>query len=133
MARTWTCQRQTGGVVCKHVNPKRRIICQSCGKKRPPTKHAAHMAALGDMNYERAVEIFGERCGICGVGPKPDKKLQRDHEHKESGFVRGLLCFQCNIMLKDRHTLSWMRRALAYLERSEERKTSCQKTEQSTP
>lgn len=119
-ARVWTCQRSTSGVVCKHVNPKRRMICESCGKRRPATKKPAHMSAL-DQPYEWWVEQFGELCGVCGAAPKPGKRLCRDHEHVGDGFARGLACFQCNRMLGNKK-LSWMKKAVAYLEAAEARK-----------
>ncbi len=118
---TWTCQRQTGGVVCKHVNPSKRTkFCAACGKERPPTKRVSHLAVL-DLPYSWWVEQFGERCGICGAEPKPGERLYKEHEHVGDGFARGLACFQCNRKLGNKK-LAWMRQALAYLERAEERK-----------
>lgn len=116
--RTWTCQRQTGGVVCRHVNPKRLQLCQACGKRRPPT--AASPKDVPKVPYDVCVAMFGEVCGACGRRPKPGKKLNRDHDHA-TGELRGLLCFQCNYRLRRYITWSWIQLAYAYLKRHEER------------
>jgi hypothetical protein len=93
------------------------MICESCGKKRAASKPSAR--DVPDVPYEECVKIFGEKCGICGYVPAPDKKLHRDHDHS-TGTIRGLLCFQCNIQLKAgrRGTVDWLLRAAAYLIRA---------------
>lgn len=118
MARVWTCQRTTAGVPCKHVNPKRKHLCEKCGKRRPATKRPAHMAAL-DLPYEHYVEINGgDFCGICGLPPSPVRRLDRDHDHK-TGRPRGLLCHAHNRMLRYGMTPEVLRAAADYLERAE--------------
>lgn len=131
--RTWTCQRRSGGSKCGHVNPKRKQICERCGKKRSATKKKAHTKAL-DLPYEVFVVANGgsEDCGICGTPPTPERRNDRDHEHKDSGLVRGLLCHSCNRTLGPRMeasarqggmTLSeWLRAAADYVERAERRR-----------
>ena len=109
-ARTWTCRR------CSTKHPRRRQKC-ACGAKRPAPRRAAHLAVL-DRPYSEWVAEYGGRCGICGVEPKPGRKLHRDHEHAGDGRARGLLCFRCNAALRTYMTADWLRRALAYLERS---------------
>lgn len=129
-ARTWTCQRVTDGIKCGSVNPKRNLICKTCGKRRPVTKREAHFSVL-DLPYEVFVAANGglERCGICGAQPSPDRKLDRDHEHKGDGLVRGVLCHSCNRTLGPRMESSarqggmtlaqWLRAAAGYVERAE--------------
>lgn len=76
------------------------------------------MAAL-DLPYERYVEINGgELCGICGRS-STGRRLHRDHEHRDKGRPRGLLCFRCNSALRDYMTLDWLHAALGYLRRQE--------------
>lgn len=123
MARFWTCQRQTAGVKCGAKNSARRQICVTCGKRRPQIKRPAHMAVLESMTYEQAVALYGEQCGICGAKPGT-RRLHRDHEHKGSGAIRGLCCFRCNAALRNYMTLEWLRAAVAYLERFEERRAA---------
>lgn len=116
--RTWTCQRQSAGVKCRAVNPKRLQKCATCGKRRPATVKPKHRAVL-DVPYERWVEEFGERCGVCGKGPSPTRKLDRDHRHLEDGGARGLLCWLDNKMLMHaRVTPELLRAAADYLERT---------------
>jgi hypothetical protein len=80
------------------------------------------MAAL-DISYEDYIELNGgERCGICGRGRSPERRLQRDHDHRGEGLARGLLCFACNRWLRGFMTIEWMRAAIAYLERAEARR-----------
>lgn len=118
--RTWRCRRVRAGVKCDTLNLRTKQRCTSCGGRRPQKRVPAHRAALA-MDYEQCVATFGERCGICGAG-RTTKRLQRDHEHKGAGAMRGLLCFQCNVDLRDRMTLDWLRAAVAYLERFEARR-----------
>lgn len=115
--RKWTCQRISKGKKCGIENPKRKLYCVACGKKRPPTKRPDHMKALDDP-YEYFVAVNGgDFCGICGRVPEPGKKLHRDHDHR-SGAARGVLCFPCNLQLKNGYTPEWHRAAADYLERA---------------
>lgn len=122
--KTWTCQRVTSGVKCGHVNAARKRNCGHCQKPRPARKRPAHMSALA-LPYAYYVEINGgERCGICGAPASPNRKLDRDHEHKGVGFARGLLCWSCNRQLKHTSTVTWLRAAADYLERAEDRRAA---------
>lgn len=114
----WTCQRITAGQRCKQVNPKRLQKCGRCGKRRPATKQPAHRAVLAEMDYAACVALFGKQCGICGRKPSPRRKLDRDHEHRDGGKIRGLLCARCNRALPNWVTAEWLRAAAVYLERS---------------
>ena len=118
-SRTWKCQRVTNGRKCAHVNTARARKCRWCGKPKPARRQPAHRAILNEMPYEAWVERFGETCGICGAGPLPNRRLDRDHDHR-TGKPRGLLCRKDNRMLKRTLTSEWMTAALAYLRRAEE-------------
>lgn len=119
----WTCQRQTGGVVCKATNPNRLQKCQRCSKRRPPKKPPLHMSTL-ELPYSYFVEANGgDHCGICYVAPKPGKKLNRDHSHEGVGFARGVLCWRHNQALEmfgDDPNL--LQAAIDYLNRAEARR-----------
>lgn len=112
--KTWTCQRVSAGVKCRHANPSRKRKCQACGKPKPARRPPAHRAVL-DMAYAEWVELFGERCGICGAEPSTTRRLDRDHCHR-TGKSRGLLCWACNKQLRGWMTPEWLRKAAAYLE-----------------
>jgi hypothetical protein len=107
------------GIKCGHVNSARTRKCFSCKKPRPKRKTIRSQLTL---SYEEFIEINGgEHCGICGRGrPESGRRLHRDHDHR-TGAPRGLLCFPCNRQLRTWTTIDWMRRAIAYLERSEAR------------
>lgn len=76
------------------------------------------MAAL-DVPYEEYIVINGgETCGICGCGPSPGRRLDRDHDHK-TGQPRGLLCWVDNKFLRAAMTLERLEAAVAYLKRAE--------------
>jgi hypothetical protein len=116
--RTWTCSRRAAGRKCGHVNPRRKQLCQACGKRRPATKRPAHMAALA-LDYAGFVELNGsDTCGICGRAPTARRKLDRDHCHR-TGRARGLLCARCNRALPSWVTVDWLRAAAGYLQRTE--------------
>lgn len=117
--RFWTCARVSKGLKCGKRNPARLKKCQSCGKHRPTRKQPAHRAVLKLVTYEQCIEVFGDKCMICG-GEAKNIKLSRDHDHK-TGALRGLLCFPCNSALKNYMTLDWMYKAVAYLEQAETR------------
>jgi hypothetical protein len=115
----WTCQRVSAGQKCGHVNENRLRLCGQCRKPKPPRRRPAHMAAL-DIPYAGYVELFGERCGICGKPPPEGKKLRRDHSHQGAGKPRGLLCWRHNLGLQmfGDNDPELLCAAAAYLERS---------------
>jgi hypothetical protein len=118
----WTCTRVENKLRCGHSNANRYRKCQWCGKPRPPRKQPAHRKAL-ELSMEEYVELNGgPHCGICGKMPKEGERFHRDHEHKGDGLARGVLCFRCNSALPTRVTLGWLRKAVDYLERAEERR-----------
>lgn len=116
MKHTWTCQRVRGGVKCGQVNARINQKCKRCEGPRPKRKQPAHRAVLAERPYGWWVELFGERCGICGAERTPARRLDRDHDHK-TGAVRGLLCHRCNRALPHWANAEWLRAAAAYLER----------------
>ena len=46
--------------------------------------------------YDEMLEAQGGRCAICRRLPRDDISLHVDHHH-DSGRLRGLLCFGCNV------------------------------------
>ena len=69
-----------------------------------------------DRERAALIERDGNRCGICGRGPKT-RALHVDHDHRTGG-VRGLLCHNCNRRLWPGATPAWCLRAAAYLTRA---------------
>jgi hypothetical protein len=71
------------------------------------------------INLER--HGVGEACGACGESSKSDGaplKLYRDHEHRNLGNPRGLLCFRCNRKLEVSDTPEYLEALAGYLRRA---------------
>jgi hypothetical protein len=115
MTRTWRCRRVKAGEACGTLNLRIKQKCTACGAPRPKRKQPAHRAVLAEMPYEQWVAIFGETCGICGIGPSETRRLDRDHDHK-TGDARGLLCHRCNRALPNWASVEWLLAAARYLE-----------------
>lgn len=109
-APQWVC-------ICKTVCHSPKRSCPACGLPRPPKRRPKHQLIL-DLPYEVWVARFGENCGICGRPPGPNRKLDRDHDHR-TGEMRGVLCHRCNRALPDWMTVAWLRAAIAYLIKKE--------------
>ncbi len=48
--------------------------------------------------YNEMVEVQRGRCAICDKTQSVGRRLAVDHDH-DTGFVRGLLCDGCNLMI----------------------------------
>ena len=83
--------------------------CKPCEKH---WKYKAHIARVYGINYEEFQNLLSKqkgRCALCGCSGsgKNKDKFVVDHCH-ETGIVRGLLCWPCNIglgMFKDKPEL----------------------------
>lgn len=122
--KSWLCTRKRDGVKCMTRNEALKQKCVTCGAARPKRSTPKHMTALKVHDYEFFVELNGgEHCGICGRGPSPTRRLDRDHAHTIRGLgePRGLLCPTHNRWLPSWMTLELARAMVAYLERHEVR------------
>jgi hypothetical protein len=118
--RTWRCQRVKNGDKCSTDNPRIKQKCTKCGGPRPKSRPPSHRRAL-DLPFDAfLLANDGVRaCAICGS----TKNLQRDHEHRDDGLVRGILCWRHNKLLSDNDWTPEMLRAAAdYLERADRRR-----------
>jgi hypothetical protein len=71
------------------------------------------------MTQPQFLELLAKQdgaCAICGtLDPAPHPSFSVDHDH-QTGKVRGLLCFNCNIALgKFRDSPDLLEKALVYL------------------
>jgi hypothetical protein len=83
--------------------------CVGCHKTWKNKAHLARKYGLSIDNYEKLLEEQSYKCAICGsTGSGQDSdRFVVDHCHN-SGRVRGLLCWPCNIgigMFKERPDL----------------------------
>ena len=71
-------------------------------------------------DYQRMFESQNGCCAICGTDKptghgKKNGRLSVDHDH-ETGFVRGLLCTNCNIALGGFFdNIDYLKKAIDYL------------------
>ena len=128
------------GVTCSDCDQPAKLKgrCQSCYNKarwasghRPPSvtpeqRRAARIKyryGLTTVEYDALALAQRGLCAICGEEPTRtgspahwDGKLCIDHDHN-TGRVRGLLCNDCNLLLKKHFTPERLRAAADYLER----------------
>jgi hypothetical protein len=76
---------------------------------------------ISTEQYEAVLAAQGGRCACCGsVANASGKRLFVDHDHV-TGAVRGVLCHKCNAGIGSLgDNIEGVRRALAYLERSQQ-------------
>lgn len=76
-------------------------------------RHMAHRYGLTVQQFERLLEEFGGKCGICR---RTAQRLVVDHDH-ETGAVRGILCVKCNVSLGSfGDSIRGLKRAITYLQ-----------------
>jgi len=66
------------------------------GTRDHRAEHLRRTFGMTHEAYDALLEEQGGCCAICGRAPKPGKHLHVDHDH-DTGEVRGLLCFSCNV------------------------------------
>ena len=74
---------------------------------------------LTEDRYYEILEEQGYRCAICGALEKDSRKERFcvDHCH-DTGVVRGMLCFACNVILGNAHdSVPLLQSAIEYLNR----------------
>ena len=83
-------------------NPERyrenqREFRASGGKKRSDRRsYLKRKYGISLEDYDAMLEAQDGRCAICRRLPRDDISLHVDHHH-DSGRLRGLLCFSCNV------------------------------------
>jgi hypothetical protein len=123
----WLCRK----VACGRRNPATTQKCE-CGSRRPKKRVPAHRKALRDFSYEQYVEVnreihgVDEECAVCGRERDPDRRLDRDHDHRAAnvspaaGRPRGLVCVTDNILMPPKLTADKAEEIAAYLRRVED-------------
>jgi hypothetical protein len=59
-------------------------------------EHLRRTFGMTQGDYVQMLDTQDGGCAICGRKPRPGKHLHVDHDH-DTGRVRGLLCFSCNV------------------------------------
>jgi hypothetical protein len=94
---------------------------RSTGLKRahPELDRAGHLSRKFRLTldaFDELCRLQGGVCAIYGRAPKAGKHLHVDHDH-ETGEVRGLLCFSCNVGTGNfGNHVKRLQRAIDYLE-----------------
>jgi hypothetical protein len=112
--------RYTGcSVYCKPCQAQRALLIQH----RSSADSRARRYGISEHVYWDLYEEQGHVCAIC---QQPEthtvkgtlKLLSVDHDHI-TGYVRGLLCVNCNTMIgQSRDDISILERAIEYLQRT---------------
>ena len=92
------------------AEPVRRKTSRPAAKHRNILNENRHL-------YPIMLERQNGGCAICGRLPKPTRRLDMDHDHREM-YIRGLLCVRCNRALVAWMTPKWLRSSADYLEQA---------------
>lgn len=98
---------------------------------RVPQPATLKRYGLNQAQWRLMLARQGGTCGVCGRVPDSGV-LHTDHQHvrnwkrlppaQRAGYVRGAICFRCNIALRQWITLDWLRAAVKYLAAYERRR-----------
>lgn len=84
--------------LAKYPGPRCATHHRAIKKKRRSYNHGEHIGKLYGLTteeYQRIYQHQGSKCYICQRATGARRRLAVDHDH-DSGYVRGLLCRQCN-------------------------------------
>jgi len=97
--------------------PECRLHCEQCYVAYARGTQLKYKFNMAYEEYELLLLKQGGACAICGSPPQERKRLYVDHDHK-TGFVRELLCHNCNTALGHVHdSPDILRKAALYLEK----------------
>lgn len=98
---------------------RRRAECPEKYSYQSRKSHHKNKYGMTLQDREQLLKNQGNVCAVCGVGYSGAREWHIDHNHS-TGYVRGLLCSHCNLMLghsKDSPRI--LRAAAEYIERTE--------------
>ena len=105
---------------CKKCHRGRTKVYNTANKAKNRAKYIKSKFGIDNQHYQLMLEKQGGSCAICKVESNNGKNFDIDHDHSKvkgsSGFIRGLLCNQCNQALglfKD--DVDRLERAIIYL------------------
>jgi hypothetical protein len=74
----------------------RQQAYRDAGHRDYRAEHLRWAFGLTHEEFDALSAVQRGVCAICGRAPKAGKHLHVDHDH-DTGAVRGLLCFSCNV------------------------------------
>ena len=104
------------GQFSRYSSGNPQAYCKSCYSSVLHARGVSRRFGISSEQYADIMESQGGGCAICGSVPRR-QRLAVDHDHN-TGFVRGLLCKQCNknVLGGARDDVEILRRAVAYLD-----------------
>lgn len=114
--------------VCTKCNIKKENhdfeIKNKLGQTRPECKRCQNLRklkykyGLEPSRYLELCKLQKNLCKICSRENVQNKPLHVDHDHS-TGVIRGLICFECNIMLgMSRDSIETLAKAILYLQQN---------------
>lgn len=92
--------------------------CKVCDNNIRRNNHIKKKFNISADAYEDLLNKQNGVCAICNLHDASGQRLAVDHEH-ETGRIRGLLCFSCNVGLgKFREDIAILSKAINYISRS---------------
>jgi hypothetical protein len=89
------------------TEPQRQVATTNATHRRPKNRPCTHATYLLSCDgYDELLDFTGNRCQVCGTGPKSagDGVLFIDHDGMLGQWaVRGLLCQVCNVRVEWPH------------------------------
>lgn len=73
-----------------------KTVCISCIKERIRIAKLASKFGISEADYQHLLTEQDNVCAICRKSCITGRNLTVDHDHN-TGKVRGLLCFNCNV------------------------------------
>ncbi len=110
---------KSSGWKCKTCKDAQRLAYYQSDKGKAEKlankrRHTLRKYGLTEEQYQQMLDAQGGVCAICG-GVDKGKSLAVDHDHN-TGENRGLLCFQCNVVIgNSRENVETLQSAIDYL------------------
>lgn len=83
-------------------------------RKKKPNKHRIFLNEHRHK-YEAILKKQGGHCALCLREPKTGRRLNLDHAHTEPMRLRGILCYRCNVNLREWMDEEWLKKAAKYV------------------
>jgi hypothetical protein len=110
----------SGGVKCATDNPRVKQKCTKCGGPRPkPSRRPIVRCLIFPTRPTSSPTAEARTAASAAAAAEGWPSPQGSRARKGEGLARGLLCWTCNLALRDFATPEWLNNAAGYLERAE--------------
>lgn len=97
-------------------NLRRKAHYEALTPDQKKARERKNRYKLTDIEFQQKLKEQKGVYAICEGPPLKGRNLGIDHCHN-TGKIRGLLCFKCNVMLAPYENTSWREKADVYLQR----------------